>query len=629
MQLSHLLLLLLNVQVGELCWNVQMLSDAVDLKERRTCRVCSSSSGGGTVSSASAALPPVTFTVQFYQLVVAPCCGPYLIQNCVHIQRYWCQASNMTSGDQGYHIQVISQQGAHRSSVASPGFFLNGVNAPEGCQIQRSVHPQPGCGVRVNFMLGPDYMAMVRRDQVSVRIYLYSSNTGNESTMKSLLKPALNLNYNLDMANTIILCNTTYHVTWEVVTTADGVERTTGRCHFGNVTTTLSRAPTQPRLTLTSVTAWSIDLQWTPALPLLQEDENTGYVVCCREVSSPTRQQQESLAGLHGCITCRSECIWLPGADRNTATLAALSASTLYSVNVTAFYAHSMGTPSNTLVVVTHDLALPAWGNGSVTCTQDGHAGHINISWTEPIWNTQPAHRLHIIVLVSHNTSGLAEMAMVAEGDALELVLPSESKTAELSMAASEDQRRYYVRVTLVTDAGNVSIMGSCALERALPVTSATAQPPPKALSPSTSKQLTEARPTTRLVARRSDSTSVPAALTVSTAASMAGTPDVSSSANSSGTTVDDSGRGGLSPGAIALLAAASALCIAAAVAWFLCYKNRRGQRSGLLGSNRTPMIMLDDEEPLIAMQPDHAEPSAVITENEYTLDPTARVSSS
>eukprot|EP00117_Sycon_ciliatum_P041876 scpid47496/ scgid4430/ len=165
--------------------------------------------------------------------------------------------------------------------------------------------------------------------------------------------------------------------------------------------------------------------------------------------------------------------------------------------------------------------------------------------------------------------------------------------------------------------------------ERALPVTSATAQPPPKALSPSTSKQLTEARPTTRLVARRSDSTSVPAALTVSTAASMAGTPDVSSSANSSGTTVDDSGRGGLSPGAIALLAAASALCIAAAVAWFLCYKNRRGQRSGLLGSNRTPMIMLDDEEPLIAMQPDHAEPSAVITENEYTLDPTARVSSS
>eukprot|EP00117_Sycon_ciliatum_P040401 scpid90475/ scgid4430/ len=188
MQLSHLLLLLLNVQVGELCWNVQMLSDAVDLKERRTCRVCSSSSGGGTVSSASAALPPVTFTVQFYQLVVAPCCGPYLIQNCVHIQRYWCQASNMTSGDQGYHIQVISQQGAHRSSVASPGFFLNGVNAPEGCQIQRSVHPQPGCGVRVNFMLGPDYMAMVRRDQVSVRIYLYSSNTGNEVSCG--LKPA-------------------------------------------------------------------------------------------------------------------------------------------------------------------------------------------------------------------------------------------------------------------------------------------------------------------------------------------------------------------------------------------------------------------------------------------------------
>ena len=69
----------------------------------------------------------VTFTVQFYKLLIDPrCCGPHPT-TCTRITQRWCTVRGLDDSD-GYHFQVISEQGSYHSNVSSVGFFLNGNN---------------------------------------------------------------------------------------------------------------------------------------------------------------------------------------------------------------------------------------------------------------------------------------------------------------------------------------------------------------------------------------------------------------------------------------------------------------------------------------------------------------------
>lgn len=85
----------------------------------------SSSAGQGTASLP--AKDPARFTVQFYELLLDPCCGPFNVTHCVNIIQRWCQVDDIGSSN-GYHFQVLSMQEAYRSNVSSVGFFQNGVN---------------------------------------------------------------------------------------------------------------------------------------------------------------------------------------------------------------------------------------------------------------------------------------------------------------------------------------------------------------------------------------------------------------------------------------------------------------------------------------------------------------------